>query len=86
MKNRETPEQRWNRIQQTIQNDILTDYPNPDRKGCPAPEVILELAKRAAAFDGFQTDGDWAHVTHCSPCYAAFLDAREQLRRRGSEK
>lgn len=79
--NEETPEQRWNRIQKKIQNDILTEYPNPDRCGCPSGDVILDLAQRAAAVERLENDGAWAHVTHCSPCYREFLDARERLRR-----
>lgn len=76
----ETPEEKWNRVQQKLQQAILTSYPNPERKGCPGAEAILELARQAAASVNLDLDAQWQHVIRCSPCYGEFLDARGALR------
>jgi hypothetical protein len=76
----ETPEEKWNRIQQKLQQAILTSYPNPERKGCPGADAILELARRASEGDNLDQDAGWQHVIQCSPCYREFLDARQTLR------
>ncbi len=72
----ETPEQKYNRISRAVQESILRNYPNPDRKGCPGDNVVREVAARA----DFKTDDVWEHITHCSPCYAIFLDHKQKLR------
>lgn len=78
----ESAAQRFNRIQQTVQEAVLRDYPNPERQGCPGNEVL----KRLAFPDVPQTeDPAWYHVTHCSPCYSEFLafrDDRKKQKRR----
>lgn len=76
----ETPEQKWNRVQQKLQDSVLKSYPNPNREGCRGKQAILELAKRATDIDALDGDDHWEHVTHCSPCYKEYLEAREQLR------
>ncbi len=71
----ETPDEKWNRLQTTVQDGILKAYPNPDRKGCPGRESLVELAVRAAKFDdSIEDEPIWHHVTHCSPCYSEYLD------------
>lgn len=73
--NRQTPEEKWNRIQSQIQGGITRGYPNPDRKGCPGHEAIAALASRSAKFDdSIEDDPQWQHVTHCSPCYSEYLE------------
>ena len=71
---RETPDEKWNRLQSRVQGGIARAYPNLERKGCPHPEGIIELAKRSAAFDDSIKDPGWQHVTHCSPCYCQYLE------------
>jgi len=78
---RESPEQKWNRVQKKIQNAILTSYPNPNREGCPDEAGLLDLARRAAEIGALEGDQGWEHVTHCSPCYKEFLEARDRLRK-----
>lgn len=75
----ESPKQRYDRLQQTIQEAILRDYPNPERKGCPGSETIQELAADRLTRG---TSADWEHVTHCSPCYREYLISVEELRQR----
>jgi hypothetical protein len=76
----ESPEQKWDRIQKKIQQAILTAYPNPNREGCPGSAGLMDLARRAAALATLEGDPGWEHVTHCSPCYKEFLEARDQSR------
>jgi hypothetical protein len=76
----ETPEQKWNRVQKKLQDSILKCYPNPNREGCPGEGAIVELAQRAADLAQLEGDERWEHVTHCSPCYKEYLDARDRLR------
>ena len=79
----ETPEERWKRLQGEIQEGILNGYPNPDRRECPDTNGIRALAARSAQFDDtIEDDPDWKHVTHCSPCYAEYLEAFERVRAR----
>src|SRR5882724_8563823 len=76
----ESPEQKYSRLQGEIQRAILQDYPNPDRKGCPGEATVRNFAKHPetitveAAMDEHSA---WYHITHCSPCYATFLELRE---------
>jgi hypothetical protein len=72
---RETPDEKWSRLQNNVQDGILKAYPNPDRKGCPGRDGVIELARRAAKFDdAIEDDPKWRHVTHCQPCYREYLD------------
>jgi hypothetical protein len=43
--------------------------PNPDRTGCPPPETIDALARRALPMD----HQGYVHLTECSPCYEEFV-------------
>jgi len=71
----ETPEQKWKRVQNQVQDGVLNAYPNPERHGCPDDAGILALARRSAQFDDtIEDDPQWKHVTHCSPCYAQYLE------------
>jgi hypothetical protein len=79
----ETPEQKWERVQAQVQDGVLNGYPNPDRRGCPDDAAILVLAKRSAQFDDtIEDDPQWKHVTHCSPCYAQYLETFKNVRLR----
>ena len=76
-----TPEQKWERVQAQVQDGVLNTYPNPDRCGCPDDAGILALARRAAQFDDtIEDDPQWKHVTHCSPCYAHYLETFRNVR------
>ena len=73
----ETPREKYERLQKTVQEAILNDYPNPDRVGCPEAAIIREVAFR----EELTKDPVWEHITHCSPCYAEFLKFKEEWRR-----
>ena len=63
--------EQYDRIQKALQAHILTDYPNPERRGCPSRDILNQLVdERGVALD---TDSHYQHVIHCSPCYREFL-------------
>jgi hypothetical protein len=72
----ETPEQKYDRLRIAVQEAILRDYPNPERKDCPDNALVREVAWR----DELTKDAVWQHITHCSPCYAEFLKFKEEWR------
>jgi hypothetical protein len=72
----ETPEQKYDRLRIAVQDAILRDYPNPERKDCPDNALVREVAWR----DELIKDAVWQHITHCSPCYAEFLRFKEKWR------
>jgi hypothetical protein len=73
----ETPEQKFEQISRAVQESILKNYPNPERRGCPGDEAVRGVAART----GLQADDLWEHITHCSPCYAEFLAYKDEFRR-----
>lgn len=72
----ETPEQRYERLREVVQQTILRNFPNPERKGCPGDTVVREVAGRREIVE----DDAWQHITHCSPCYATFLESKDEFR------
>lgn len=71
----ESPEQISNEIQDLLQQAVLSDYPNLERKGCAGEQVVREVAARQMPV----RDSAWEHITHCSPCYREFLGFRAEL-------
>ena len=77
----ETPEEKFNRLQAIIQNAVLTGYPNPLRINCPGSAAIAEYSKRVMDFEDIvEGEEPYEHITHCSPCYAEFLQANDDVR------
>jgi hypothetical protein len=75
----ESLEEKYCRLQNEIQHAILRNYPNLERRGCPGDAVLRNLAANPdsiKAEDEGNVDGAWYHTTHCSPCYASFLELR----------
>jgi hypothetical protein len=72
----DTPEKRYERLQGAIQDTILRNFPNPERKGCPGDAMVREVAGRRELIE----DDTWQHITHCSPCYKAFLQYKSEFR------
>ena len=73
----ETPEEKYEQISRAVQESILRNYPNPERRGCPGDAVVRSVAARTE----LQADDGWEHITHCSPCYAEFLAYKDEFRR-----
>ena len=69
---RDLPDPTPEEVKHVLQQAILRNYPNPDRKGCPGSPAL----KRAAVQQRLFEDPDWEHTSHCSPCYREFLDYR----------
>jgi hypothetical protein len=78
----ETPKEKYERLQRAIQSEILTAYPNPTRHGCPGGAVVKQVAERKELI----TDEPWEHITHCSTCYAEFLNYKEAFRKREARR
>ena len=72
----ETPEEKFDQISRAVQESILRNYPNPERRGCPGDEVVRSVAARTE----LKADDVWEHITHCSPCYTEFLAYKEKFR------
>jgi hypothetical protein len=81
----ELPKAQFNRLKSQLQDSILSDYPNPERKGCPREAVLKELAA-SRLDDSLEGDPRWHHVTHCSECYRDFLGLRAEFRRKTSAR
>lgn len=75
----ESPQARYDRLKRQLQDSILNEYPNPERKGCPGDSIIRSLAERASDED-IETDRNWHHLTHCSECYREFLNLRLRMK------
>jgi hypothetical protein len=74
----ETPEEKFDKISRAVQESILRNYPNPERRGCPGDEVVRSVAARTE----LKADDVWEHITHCSPCYGEFLAYKDEFRRK----
>src|SRR5437867_13421682 len=73
-----TPEQ----LKHVLQEAILRNYPNPERKGCPGSSALREVAGQKLPFE----DQHWEHISHCSPCYREFLEFRQDVLERRSQQ
>jgi len=76
---------RFDRLKSQLQDSILSDYPNPERKGCPGDSVLKELAARPLD-DSLEGDSHWHHVTHCSECYREFLGFRAEAQQKAKAR
>lgn len=56
-----------------------TAFPNPERKGCPEPEVIRAIAFRRT--DPARHRDFIVHMSRCSPCFNDFARLQEQSKR-----
>jgi hypothetical protein len=56
-----------------------TAFPNPDRQGCPAPDLIRAIAYRKA--DPAQHRDFIVHMSRCSPCFNDFARLQEEAKR-----
>jgi hypothetical protein len=72
----DAPEQRYERFKDAVRQTILRNFPNPERRGCPGDVVIREVARRRNLIE----DDAWQHITQCSPCYATFLQFKDEFR------
>jgi len=59
---------------------LLKEYPNPDRVGCPGPDVLKRIASREMPLS--EADKWLDHLGSCSPCYRDFLQFQSAHRAR----
>jgi hypothetical protein len=57
-----------------------TEYPNPERAGCPSAETLKALAYRQIPLQDTEAIVD--HIGMCSPCFAQYWDYRRGHKRR----
>jgi hypothetical protein len=79
----ESPESKFDRLKKQLQDTILRDYPNPERRGCPGGAVLRELAERPLG-RAVEDDPHWQHITHCSECYREFLAFNNAFRQQAT--
>lgn len=75
----ESPEEKYRRLQSEIQCGLIRGYPNPERRGCPVDAAVRDLATNPDSItheDEADEHSAWYHISHCSPCYARFLELR----------
>jgi hypothetical protein len=60
-----------------VRQAILKAYPNPGHIGCPEPETLKAMARRAVPITAAEQD----HIFHCSPCFATYMSIRNEIRR-----
>jgi hypothetical protein len=68
------------RILDALGRGLLKEFPNPDRAGCPGPEVLKRIASHEMPLAEAEKWLD--HVTSCSPCYRDFSELQAGYRRR----
>jgi hypothetical protein len=74
----DSADQIFEQFQDIVQQAILREFPNPERKGCLGTQTLRELANRPRPI----RDAAWEHVTHCSPCFREFLELRTEAKQR----
>ena len=63
-----------------LNRGLLKEFPNPDRVGCPASEVLRRIASRSMRLS--EADKWLDHLGSCSPCYRDFLQFQSAHRAR----
>ena len=76
-RDRPTPQE----VKRVLQEALLRNYPNPDRKGCRGTEILRQMAAQE-----FPDEHPFwnQHVSECSPCYREFLDLQREIADRES--
>ena len=63
------------RLLDALGRGLLKDFPNPERSGCPGPDVLKKIASRTMPLDEAEKWLD--HLGSCSPCYSDFSEFRK---------
>jgi hypothetical protein len=58
---------------------LLTQFPNPERTGCPGPDVLKRIASHEMPLA--EAENWFHHLTSCSPCYRDFVQLQAAQRR-----
>jgi hypothetical protein len=68
------------RILDVLGRGLLKEFPNPDRAGCPGPDVLKRIASHKMPLTEAEKWLD--HLTSCSPCYGDFTELQTGYRQR----
>lgn len=85
MRPEDSPRIKYERLQKQLQQEVLKNYPNPERKGCPGEAALKTLLARPMD-ESIEGDPNWQHVTHCSECYREFLAFKAALDKQTSRR
>jgi hypothetical protein len=66
------------RVRKELQESALREFPNPERIGCPDPEILAGMSRGIVPM----TQPQLHHITHCSPCFQTFLAIRQEMRQK----
>lgn len=64
----------WSEVREALREQ----FPNPQRQGCPGPEVLMRLAYRRMPLEEAEPWLD--HFSRCSPCFREFEQLQLQAR------
>ena len=63
-----------------LQEHVLAHYPNPERKGCPEPEVLKSLIDNPG--DVTLAALNDLHIFKCAECTRLLMELREKKKQR----
>jgi len=63
------------RLLDALGRGLVKEFPNPERSGCPGPDVLKRIASRTMPLD--QAEKWLDHLGSCSPCYGDFSEFRK---------
>ncbi len=72
------------RILDALGRGLLKEFPNPERSGCPGPDLLKRIASRTMPLDEAEKWLD--HLGSCSPCYSDFSEFRKSHELRQKRK
>ena len=65
-------------LERTLARVVMTQFPNPERKGCPGATVLRAIATKRISM----RDPSIEHVGVCSPCFRELTAMRGAIFRR----
>jgi len=65
-----------------MESVVLTEFPNPERRGCPGSDVLRLIAKKELPM----RDPVHEHVGSCSPCFQELCELRAGIRGKRTRK
>ena len=76
----QSPDEISAEIQKLLQQAILNNYPNPERRGCPGSDILNAIASGKLTLEEAEP---WInHLSSCSPCTREFSELRKGHQRR----
>ena len=74
------PRKEEKRLLAALRRAFLNDFPNPERRGCPGPDILKAIASRRLTLE--EAEPFINHLAACSPCTREFSDFRKNFQRR----